>query len=421
MMELSVIIPVLNESNNIGLLIKEIKNSINNLGIIYEIIVVDGGSKDGTVEVAQRMGVKAIIQNNPGFGNALLEGFRASQGEIILTLDADFSHSPDFIPHILDKINEADVIIASRYVKNGSAKMSLFRYALSRLLNLFFKYGLSLPVNDITSGFRIYKRKIINSLNIRAKDFNVLPEILIEAYAKGFTIKEIPFHYAHRKSGTSHLRILKFAIGYLKLFLSFWKKRNSIIFSDYDERGYYSKIFLQRYWQRRRYNIIMSFLEKKGLVADLGCGSSKIIQDLPEVIAVDMSIEKMRYIRKSNKYLVNADVAALPFKNGVFSCVICSEVVEHIKQNSIFEEISRILQDGGILILGTPDYGRLRWRIIEFFYGLLQPGGYKDKHITKYDNLTLNNILTSQGFKILIKRYICGSELILKAKKIAAL
>jgi SAM-dependent methyltransferase len=165
----------------------------------------------------------------------------------------------------------------------------------------------------------------------------------------------------------------------------------------------------------------MGFLEKNGLVADLGCGSSKIIQDLPEAIAVDMSIEKMRYIRKSNKYLVNADVAALPFKNGVFSCVICSEVVEHIKQNSIFEEISRILQEGGILILGTPDYGRLRWRIIEFFYGLLQPGGYKDKHITKYDNLTLNNILTSQGFKILIKRYICGSELILKTRKTAVL
>lgn len=415
--ELSIIIPALNEASNIALLIKKIKDLLYNHKIGYEIIVVDGGSRDGTVEIARKMDVKVIIQKASGLGNALLEGFRVSRGKMILTLDADFSHPPDFIIKMLMKINEAEVIVGSRYIKGGIAEMPFFRYILSRILNLFFQYGLSLLIKDVTSGFRIYKREVIDSINIYAEDFDVLPEILIEVYSKGWRIKEIPLHYVPRASGNSHVRMFNFAIDYLRLFLRLWRKRNSIMFADYEQRAYNSRIFLQRYWQRKRYSIIMNFIEKNGLLADLGCGSSKIIQDLPKAVAVDLSIEKLRYIRKHNRYLVNATIGALPFKDGIFSCVICSEVIEHTKENFIFEEMKRILCPGGTLILGTPDYGRLSWRIIEFFYGLFQPGGYKDKHIAKYTYLSLTDILASYGFSISEKKYICGSEVIIKARK----
>jgi ubiquinone/menaquinone biosynthesis C-methylase UbiE len=153
-------------------------------------------------------------------------------------------------------------------------------------------------------------------------------------------------------------------------------------------------------------------------MADLGCGSSKIIQDLPEAVALDLSIEKLRYIRKNNKYLINANLTALPFKNEVFSCIVCSQVIEHVSEERlVFKEMTRILRPEGILVLGTPDYGKLSWWIIEFFYGLLLPGGYKDKHVMRYTNLTLRKILESYNFKILAQKYICGSELIIKAKK----
>lgn len=418
MIELSVIIPVLNESRNIGSLLKKIKSFLDKLNITYEIIIVDGGSKDGTVEIASRNSDKVIIQKESGFANALREGFKAAQGETLLTLDADFSHLPDFIPRMLERIKESEIVVASRYTPGGSAEMTFLRYMLSRLVNLFFQYGLSLPLKDITSGFRAYQRKVIDSIETQAKDFAILPEILIEAYAKGWQIREVPFHYVARRSGRSHLKVFKFALDYLKVFLGLWKKRNSLDFCDYDERGYYSRIFLQRYWQRKRYKIIMGFIERPGLIADLGCGSSKIIQDLPEAVAVELSLEKLYYIRKSNKYLINANLNALPFKDKTFSCVICSEVIEHINNGkSVFAEISRILQSAGILVLGTPDYGRLSWWIIEFFYGLLLPGGYKDKHVIRYTNLTLKKILESYNFKILAQKYICGSELIIKAKK----
>ena len=418
MIELSVIIPVLNESRNIGSLLKKIKSFLDKLNITYEIIIVDGGSKDGTVEIASRNSDKVIIQKESGFANALHEGFKAAQGETLLTLDADLSHPPDFIPKMLEKIKEAEIVVASRYTPGGNAEMAFLRYMLSRLANLFFQYGLSLPLRDITSGFRAYQRKVIDSIETQAKDFAILPEILIEAYAKGWQIREIPFHYAARRSGRSHLKMFKFALDYLKVFLGLWKKRNSLDFCDYDERGYYSRIFLQRYWQRKRYKIIMGFIERSGLMADLGCGSSKIIQDLPEAVALDLSIEKLRYIRKNNKYLIKANLTALPFKNEVFSCIVCSQVIEHVSEERlVFKEMTRILRPEGILVLGTPDYGKLSWWIIEFFYGLLLPGGYKDKHVIRYTNLTLRKILESYNFKILAQKYICGSELIIKAKK----
>jgi dolichol-phosphate mannosyltransferase len=418
MIELSIIIPVLNEADNIGPLINKIRHALSKITKDFEILLIDGGSTDDTVKIAQEMGARVIIQDKPSFGNALIEGFRASRGKVFLTLDADFSHGPEFIPDMLGKIDEADVVIASRYVKGGGAKMPFLRYILSRALNSFFQYGLSLPIKDNTSGFRAYKKEVINSIVTHAKNFEVLPEILIEVYSKGWKIKEIPFCYMPRKSGSSHLKLFKFAIGYLKAFLRLWKKRNSIYFADYDERAYHSRIFLQRYWQRKRYNIIMSFIETDGLLVDLGCGSSKIIQDLPEAVAVDISIEKLRYIKKSNQYLINATLGSLPFKNEIFACIICSQVIEHTNEKFIFAEMKRILRPGGILILGTPDYGKLSWRVIDFLYGLLLPGGYKDKHIRKYTNSSLRNALLDHGFSVLSQRYVCGAELIIKARKI---
>lgn len=419
MIELSIIIPVLNEAKNISFLIGQIRETLSNANMEFEILLIDGGSKDGTVKIANELGVKVINQSRPGFGNALLEGFKAASGKRILTLDADLSHSPSFILKLCEEINEAELVIASRYLKGGIAEMSFLRYMLSRFLNLFLQYGLSLSIKDNTSGFRLYEKEALESINIESRDFSILPEIAIEAYSKGWKVKEVPFHYLPRKSGSSHLKLFKFAISYMKVFVKLWRKRNSIAFADYDERAYYSKNLLQRYWQRKRYEIIIDWIEKdkSKRIVDIGCGSSKIIQELPEAVAVDISMEKLRYIRKSNKYLVNATLGTLPFRDETFNYVICSEVIEHTSENSVFDEMYRILLPGGTLILGTPDYGRLSWRIIEFLYYVFQPGGYKDTHITRYNSQTLKKILTRYGFKILGRKYILGSELVIKAEK----
>ncbi|MCM8757992.1 MAG: bifunctional glycosyltransferase/class I SAM-dependent methyltransferase [Candidatus Omnitrophica bacterium] len=420
--KITFVIPTLNEVKTIPFLIKGLKELFNKIQMAYEIICVDGGSSDGTVEICNNLGVKVLFQKKQGYAEALLIGIFNSSGDWIVTMDADFSHPAEFILEFLKYKEDADIIIASRYIKGGFSCTGFLRKCVSRFICILFRYGLSLPVKDITSGFRLYKREVIKALEAQSfisTEFEILVEIFIEAYRKGYSFKEIPFGYTPRRQGKSHIlnKIFRLFRGYLSLFWKFLKIRNSLKFADYDERAYYSLNPLQRYWQKKRYRIITDFIKKNGLTVDLGCGSSKIIQSLPEAVAVDISLDKLRYIRKTNRFIINASLDNLPFKDKIFTCIICSEVIEHIKGDNVFKEICRIIKPQGILIIGTPDYNSLIWKIIEFFYNFLGQG-YKDTHITRYTNITLKEILKNYEFEIITQKYIFGSELIIKAKKI---
>ena len=422
MEKISIVIPVLNEARNISLLIKKIQEVFSGIkGWDIEIICVDGGSKDETVKVVKESGGNIFIQENPGFGQAIYEGFRHASGDFIVTMDADFSHPPEFIPEMLKHIREADIIIASRYMPGGGCSAGLLRFSVSKFLCWLFRVGLSVPLRDLTSGFKIYKRETVESLEIRSREFEVQPEIVIHAYAQGWKIKEIPFFYKTREVGKSHIsrKLPRLAKGYLTIFWEFFKKRNSPFFADYDERAYDSNIMIQRYWQRKKYSIIMNFLQSRhAKVVDLGCGTSKILQDLPNAVCVDINIGKLRYIRKSNTHLVNADLRSLPFKSEVFDCAICSEVIEHVNDETIFKEFNRILRPSGQLILATPDYAKLLWRVVQFLYNRFFPGGYKQQHIKEYTKFTLEGMLRKYGFKAIAHNYIGGADLVVKAIKV---
>jgi predicted SAM-dependent methyltransferase len=98
--------------------------------------------------------------------------------------------------------------------------------------------------------------------------------------------------------------------------------------------------------------------------------------------------------------------------------VISSEVIEHIPYDEVlFTEMKRVLRPGGMLVIGTPDYDTIGWRTIEPLYGLLQPGGYKDEHITHYTRASLTEILERHGFIYEETAYILKSELIMRFRK----
>ncbi len=297
--------------------------------------------------------------------------------------------------------------------------MPYFRKFLSLALNKFFTYFLSIPVKDISSGFRLYKASSIKSMNITGQNFDVLQEILVRAYSDGYSVSEIPFRYRPREHGQSKLRLIKFGMSYLKSFLRLWLLRNSVESVDYDSRAYYSRIPLQRFWQRKRHGIITGMLDKNDDIIDIGCGTSKIIQDLPDAVACDISMGRLRYLQQNNKLLVCGDVRALPFKDNTFDTVIFSNVIEHVPRcGSILSEINRILRAGGTLIVATPDYGKITWRVVEHVYDIVKlRGGYKQEHISQYDLPSLNKILKESGFQIIEREYICNSELVVKAMK----
>src|SRR6202047_4967423 len=417
---LSLVLPALNEGENLDRVLPELKKALVALGPTFEIIVVDGGSKDNTQEIVRKHGARSVNQKLPGVGGTYRSGFEQARGEYVITLDADGSHDPAFLKDLWAARTKGDVVIASRYVEGGAAERPFPRRVMSRILNITFGRGLSLPVHDLSSGYRLYRSAILRELELKATDFDVLEEILIRALAAGYRVHEVPFRYRARVAGQSHARLLRFAVSYLRTFVAMWRLRNSIASSDYDGRAYDSIIPLQRYWQRGRYQAVTRLASGYRRVLEVGCGSSRIIGAIPGMVGLDIQLHKLRYARRYGNPLVHGSIFELPFADGSFDCVICSEVIEHIPaQEKPFDELSRVLTTGGRLILGTPDYDRWRWRALEWLYGRLSPGGYAHEHITHYTQANLGPYLQGKGFEIEGVEYVGGSEMIFSLKKLA--
>ncbi|MEP6922462.1 MAG: glycosyltransferase [bacterium] len=225
--DLAVVIPVLNERENLEILLTLLKKEIEGLGLKSEIIIADGGSTDGSQDLARQLGAHVVTQVEPGYGGALLIGFAATSAPYVMTMDADLSHPPVFLKDFWQQRREADMIIASRYVPGGKADMGKFRRVLSRILNVTYSRVLDLPLADLSSGYRMYSQSVLGKLNLEARDFDVLEEILVRVHLLGGRIKEVPFHYQARNSGKSHAKLLKFGWAYLKTLERMRRLRNS--------------------------------------------------------------------------------------------------------------------------------------------------------------------------------------------------
>lgn len=419
--ELTILILVLNERDNIAQVLPQLDRVLLTLGCRSEVLVVDGGSSDGTADVARALGARVLVQTLPGYGVALREGFAAAAGTYVLTLDADLSHDPDFIIKLWRAREQADLVIASRYVKGGVAIMPIGRLLLSRVLNRFFSSGLGLPVRDLSSGFRLYRKALLDGLALDGRNFEILEEILVKAYIDGWRVGEIPFTYYPRAGGSSHARIMRFGRDLLRAFGRLWELRNSARSADYDERAFYSRIPLQRYWQRKRHRIITMMARGQGHTLDVGCGSSVILQSLNFAVGLDVSRPKLRYMQRSGVPLVCGSIASLPFRGASFDCVVCSQVIEHVPaEPAIFDELLRVLRPNGLLILGTPDYATIGWRVIEPLYGMAVPGAYHAEHISPYTRQRLFELARSHDLDVVQYRYVLRSELILAMRKRSA-
>ncbi|HEV3110435.1 MAG TPA: glycosyltransferase [Candidatus Binataceae bacterium] len=417
-MDISVVLPVLNEGGNLGDLLQRLRKILEGHGLKYEFLVVDGGSRDNTREVAAAQGAVILDEDFPGYAGALRTGFRHAQGEYVLTLDADLSHEPAFVAKMWRARHLADIVIASRYVRGGVAYTSIGRRALSRLLNVVLRRMLSVPVRDLSSGYRLYRREVLEQVEIGGRNFEVLEEILVKAYTAGFSITEVPFTYFPRHRGVSHARLLRFGMDLANSSFKLWKLRNSLESADYDARAFYSLIPPQRYWQRARHHIVTSWARGTGLTLDAGCGSSIIIQSLNDAIALDYNFAKTRYLHRLQIPALRASAFALPFKDEIFDCVVSSQVIEHIpREQVLFDEMWRVLRPGGMLIIGTPDYATWQWRTIEPLYGMLMPWAYRDEHISHYTREELSGILERMGFVHEETAYVAHAELIMRYRK----
>ena len=203
--DLTIIIPSLNESDNLKKLIPEIKSEIKEK-FTYEIFIVDGVTRDNkTFQIAKKNSIRYLnrIKNND-YGNAVRLGIKKCCGKHILFMDGDYSHNPKFILKLYEN-KYYDVVIASRYVFGGKTDNSLLSETLSRLLNKFYNIILNLQLEDVSNSFKLYNANMIKKLYLSCNHFDIIEEIIFKLKKNNDKIKflEVPYHFKQRKFGKS--------------------------------------------------------------------------------------------------------------------------------------------------------------------------------------------------------------------------
>lgn len=226
--ELSVVLPALDEEGSLRTVLPRLRAAFGRLGVRGEMIVVDGGSRDGTAAAAFSEGARVLAQRGPGFGSALREGLLAARAPWVAVLDADGSHPPETLERLWARRGEAELIIGSRFCAGGSAVMPLSRLVLSRLLNGATRL-LGLPARDASSGLRLYRADLARAAcaGSAAPDFSVQQELLAGVLEAGGRVLEVPFRYEPRLGGRSKASAQRLAPVYLRLLARLARRRSS--------------------------------------------------------------------------------------------------------------------------------------------------------------------------------------------------
>ena len=215
-MQATVIVPTYNERENIEPLLHQLLD----LPVELRIIVVDDNSPDGTGDLAEQLAAQSggrvtVIHRagKLGLGTAYVAGFKralADGADYVLTMDADFSHNPRYIPAMLDKAQAGyDLVIGSRYVRGGGTRYcSVPRILLSWGANGFARLVLGLHARDATAGFRCYRRQVLESVGIdeiRSSGYSFLVEMLYRAQRRHWRVGEVPIIFDNRRLGQSKI------------------------------------------------------------------------------------------------------------------------------------------------------------------------------------------------------------------------
>jgi len=226
-LKISAVILLYNEEEVIDEFADRLIKSLDHIGLGYEIIFVVEG-KDATL-----IKVLALSKENPrirveyseerlGLGKAMKKGLSlvGSDSNYVLTMDADLNHDPEEIYTLLDASKEGDVVIGSRSKSRGLVKeLPWFKRIVSASTNWVLRNAFDMHASDVTSGFRIYHTKVVDSVRdeLVSKNFEVTAELLIRAKKKGFSIVEVPITFTRRPRGSSKLSFARSGVGYVKL------------------------------------------------------------------------------------------------------------------------------------------------------------------------------------------------------------
>lgn len=228
--KISIIIPVYNEAESVGILFAQIKQTLLNYTSGYEVIFVNDGSTDNTqsaLEEIQKNNSELIkiieFRKNFGKADAYQAGFELCSGDLIFTIDGDLQDDPADMPRFLDQINNGfDVVVGWKFERHDSKS----KIIQSRLFNYILRHLVKIPLHDFDNGYRCMKREVLDHLHLYEGMYRYIP---VFAGAKGFKITEVKINHRQRKFGKSKYGFSRIFKGFFDLitlgFLSLYFKK----------------------------------------------------------------------------------------------------------------------------------------------------------------------------------------------------
>ena len=212
------VVPTYNEAENLEPIVEAATSSLATCAPEHRLLIVDDKSPDGTGELADRLaGEREAVEvmhrrRKEGIGPAYLAGFRRALevgADLVLEMDADFSHDPGDIPRLVEASADADLVLGSRYMPGGGvAGWNRRRRLLSRGGCWYARTVLGVPVRDLTGGFKCFRRRVLETLDlsgIHAGGYGFQIEMTYRAIRAGFRVREIPITFHDRRAGASKM------------------------------------------------------------------------------------------------------------------------------------------------------------------------------------------------------------------------
>jgi dolichol-phosphate mannosyltransferase len=212
------ILPTYNEAQNLEPIVLAAVAQLEETGREHTVLVVDDSSPDGTGGIADRLAdehdaVRVLHRaEKQGLGRAYLAGFEvalAEEAELVIEMDADFSHDPADLPRLIAATDDADLVLGSRYVEGGGVEnWGTLRRLVSRGGSWYARAVLRVPVRDLTGGFKCFRRAVLEQLDlgaVHANGYGFQIELTYGAIRAGFRVKEIPILFHERREGKSKM------------------------------------------------------------------------------------------------------------------------------------------------------------------------------------------------------------------------
>ncbi|HEX8172254.1 MAG TPA: glycosyltransferase [Thermoanaerobaculia bacterium] len=396
---LSVIVPVYNERPTVATVLERVLA----VPISKEILVIDDCSTDGSPDIVEEIArrepsIRLFRQtHNQGKGAALRRAFAEARGEIVIVQDADLEYDPRDYPKIVQPIldGDADVVYGSRFEGHPRRVMMYWHTLGNSLLTWLSNLTTNLNLTDMETGYKAFRREVIQSLRIQSNRFGFEPEITAKIARRGYRIYEVPISYHGRDYWEG--KKINWKDGVSAVWTIF--KYGFLVKGDSEAGGY---ITLERMGRLSRYNgwiwqSIAPYVGRRVLEVGAGIGNmTRVLYGRDLIVATDIEVPYLHVLR--NRFARNPTIRVakldlnsddhLPLKDHAFDTVVCLNVLEHIEYDEqALHNLYDVLVPGGRLLLFVPADQKL--------YGTLDK---QVGHFRRYSRESLQRVIEAAGF-----------------------